>query len=323
MHVRIVEEAEYSPMMLKVDAVVGGVTLTHVLEGHGPHRDWLHHEFEAWSSEDIVARYYHETGQQNVVEESHQLMKLSSEERKNQVVENATDLRSKRVQKDSQVGERASARLYGKPPPPKKKKKTVQGSDGEYSVTQSESSTKSQESPTQMTKELADKKKELLQAAEANNNFKALLKPSWQPKIALPGEDLSDKKAKGKRSNVMKNHIHVSDHQAKISELQAKIKTLTKERDAMSLKLAQMTLAQSQASELPVDDQPGIQLHARSASHAMLSPHTPNENDMLQKQVQNLQENLKKLKKAALDVIFSQADENLVNLKTVLNDLIE
>ena len=113
------------------------------------------------------------------------------------------------------------------------------------------------------------------------------------------------------------------DHQAKISELQAKIKTLTKERDAMSLKIAKMTLAQSQASELPVDDQPGIQLQARSASHAMLSPHTPNENDMLQKQVQNLQENLKKLKKAALDVIFCQKEENLVNLKTVLNELIE
>ena len=121
----------------------------------------------------------------------------------------------------------------------------------------------------------------------------------------------------------MKNHIHVSDHQAKINELQAKIKTLTKERDAMSLKLAQMTVAQSQASELPVDDQPGIHLHARSASHAMLSPQTPNENDMLQKQVQNLQENLKKLKKAALDVIFSQEQANLVNLKTVLNELIE
>ena len=55
----------------------------------------------------------------------------------------------------------------------------------------------------------------------------------------------------------------------------------------------------------------------------MLSPHTPNENDMLHKQVQNLQENLKKLKKAALDVIFSQTEENLVNLKTVLNELIE
>ena len=55
MHVRIVEESEESPMMLKVDAVVGGVTLTHVLEGHGPHRDWLHHEFDAWSPQDIVA----------------------------------------------------------------------------------------------------------------------------------------------------------------------------------------------------------------------------------------------------------------------------
>ena len=55
----------------------------------------------------------------------------------------------------------------------------------------------------------------------------------------------------------------------------------------------------------------------------MLSPHTPNENDMLHKQVQNLQENLKKLKQAALDVIFSQEQANLVNLKTVLNGLIE
>ena len=44
---------------------------------------------------------------------------------------------------------------------------------------------------------------------------------------------------------------------------------------------------------------------------------------MLHKQVQNLQENLKKLKKAALDVIFSQEQANLVNLKTVLNGLIE
>ena len=44
---------------------------------------------------------------------------------------------------------------------------------------------------------------------------------------------------------------------------------------------------------------------------------------MLHKQVQNLQENLKKLKKAALDVIFSQEQTNLVNLKTVLNGLIE
>ena len=67
------------------------------------------------------------------MEESHELMKLSSEERKNKVVETATDLRSKRVQKNPQVGERASARLYGKPPPPKKKRKIVQGSDGEYS----------------------------------------------------------------------------------------------------------------------------------------------------------------------------------------------
>ena len=51
--------------------------------------------------------------------------------------------------------------------------------------------------------------------------------------------------------------------------------------------------------------------------------HTPNENEMLHKQVQMLQEDLKKLKQAALDVIFSQSEENLVNLKTVLNDLIE
>ena len=91
-------------MMLKVDAVVGGVTLSHVTAGFGPHKEWLRTEFESWSMEDIVGKYYHETGQQNVVEESHELMKLSSEERKNQVEENATDLRSKRVQKDSQVG---------------------------------------------------------------------------------------------------------------------------------------------------------------------------------------------------------------------------
>ena len=50
---------------------------------------------------------------------------------------------------------------------------------------------------------------------------------------------------------------------------------------------------------------------------------TPNENDMLHKQVQMLQENLKKLKQAALDVIFSQEQDTLVNLKTVLNGLIE
>ena len=76
-------------------------------------------------------------------------------------------------------------------------------------------------------------------------------------------------------------------------------------------------------SELLWADTRTVGKYARSASHAMLSPQTPNENDMLQKQVQNLQENLKKLKKAALDVIFSQEEENLVNLKTVLTGLIE
>ena len=68
----------------------------------------------------------------------------------------------------------------------------------------------SNESPTQKAKILADKKKELLGVAELNKNFKSLLKPSWQPKIPLPGEDLKANPAKKHKSNVMKNHIHLS-----------------------------------------------------------------------------------------------------------------